>query len=366
MVENLVKKLRTCSKEERRNIAIQISRTSTDEAIGELIRMVEGRHRRGLKWYTLDDQLIGIEALGETGRQDVLDLLIEMYTPLTEHGENHELNHPLSGKTVSVVETSFNYPNVTDELNSSLSFTYFSVHSNQGFCRPSSWKERYNERFHEVFKSAIMKLGGRLPIEIMDEVVYSGKGLSTEREYKIVTRSGPSLKVENVPGGIDQLFPDFETMKSAIKECCDNPTEIDEFGSAANMLDTNEIYFNPVNPFATSDVHKVYVLIWDDGGCEYSYIYHFTEPKNVDKSKKGVPKRIPYGEYLRVEYPNEELVEIAIGYHEIGDEKKEFCRVALNRSDVEEETAERLLEMFHTTTSRLRKDIPQYFSFDKS
>lgn len=66
MVSDLIKKLRACSSQERKDVAMELAHTRTNEAIRELIKMVEGRRRRWLSWYNLDDQLIGIEGLGET------------------------------------------------------------------------------------------------------------------------------------------------------------------------------------------------------------------------------------------------------------------------------------------------------------
>lgn len=60
----LVEKLRTCSREERKALAIESARIGANEVVTELIRMIEGKYRRGLRWYDSDDQLIGVEAAG--------------------------------------------------------------------------------------------------------------------------------------------------------------------------------------------------------------------------------------------------------------------------------------------------------------
>jgi hypothetical protein len=71
----LVEKLRTCPAEERREIAIELAKTGSENALSELKRMVEAERIRWLSWYNFNDQLIGIEALGETKRKEALDYL---------------------------------------------------------------------------------------------------------------------------------------------------------------------------------------------------------------------------------------------------------------------------------------------------
>ena len=66
MAEDLIQKLRTCKPEERLAAALELARTEKSEAVEELIRMAEGRRRGFLRWYSKDDQITGIRALGET------------------------------------------------------------------------------------------------------------------------------------------------------------------------------------------------------------------------------------------------------------------------------------------------------------
>jgi hypothetical protein len=78
-VDSLIKKLRTCPAEERRALALELASEGGKEAVSELIRMTEGRIRRGLRRYNFGDQLIGVEALGETGDKTALDYLTRIY-----------------------------------------------------------------------------------------------------------------------------------------------------------------------------------------------------------------------------------------------------------------------------------------------
>ena len=75
MAADLIQTLRTCSKDERRAIALELAHSGTDEAIAELIRMVNGERRRLLRWYNIDDSIAGIEALGESRSKRGLDYL---------------------------------------------------------------------------------------------------------------------------------------------------------------------------------------------------------------------------------------------------------------------------------------------------
>ncbi len=85
MADDLIQRLRTCPVEERRAIAMELAQTGTDEAVTELVKIVEGGNytppRYNKKhWYSLDrtlleeenfqynsdEQLMAVEALGET------------------------------------------------------------------------------------------------------------------------------------------------------------------------------------------------------------------------------------------------------------------------------------------------------------
>jgi hypothetical protein len=77
---SLVEKVRRCRQADRRSCAQELAKAGTDEAVGELIRMVRGDRRRGLLSYSVEDQLIGVEALGETANRKALEYLKHVYT----------------------------------------------------------------------------------------------------------------------------------------------------------------------------------------------------------------------------------------------------------------------------------------------
>ena len=88
MTDDLVQRLRTCSTQERRAVAMELARTRNYQAVKEFIRMVEGKRKCGLIWYGYGDVLIGIEALGETNNKDALAYLHsvnESYTKTHTH-----------------------------------------------------------------------------------------------------------------------------------------------------------------------------------------------------------------------------------------------------------------------------------------
>ena len=79
MAGPLVKQLRMCPENHRKVAALKLAQNGTDEGVMELIRMVEGRWRRWFFWYDYEDQLIGVEALGETGSEKALEYLRFVY-----------------------------------------------------------------------------------------------------------------------------------------------------------------------------------------------------------------------------------------------------------------------------------------------
>ena len=78
MTSDLIQILRTCSKEETVAAAMELAHTGTDEAVNELIRMIEANRRYRLRWYGYDDQLTAIDALGETGSRKAHNYLNEL------------------------------------------------------------------------------------------------------------------------------------------------------------------------------------------------------------------------------------------------------------------------------------------------
>lgn len=122
-----MQRLRTCSPEERRNIATALAKTGTDEAVDELIRMVEGKRRHWLGSYNLVDALLGVEALGETHNVLALLYLKRVYTP---RGYTSPLEYsswggsePRDDGNYTLIITETTYPFVTKELAQQLSYT---------------------------------------------------------------------------------------------------------------------------------------------------------------------------------------------------------------------------------------------------
>ena len=71
--------LRTCSSNERESFAISLGQTGTNYAVGQLVRMARGRRRFWFNWFDYRDQLIGIQALGETRSERALEFLRKTY-----------------------------------------------------------------------------------------------------------------------------------------------------------------------------------------------------------------------------------------------------------------------------------------------
>lgn len=81
MTTHLIQRLRTCTTEERRAVAMELVKEGTDEAIEELIRMFEGKRRIWFRFYDFKDQLIAADAIGQTKRRDLLDYLRNSLKP---------------------------------------------------------------------------------------------------------------------------------------------------------------------------------------------------------------------------------------------------------------------------------------------
>ncbi|MFC1731404.1 hypothetical protein ACFL6I_13885 [candidate division KSB1 bacterium] len=80
MKTDLIHMLKTCPKDERREMAIDFARRDGQGIFKELKNMVDGRRRRYLRAYSYDDQLAGIEALGVSGLTESLSFLSKIYS----------------------------------------------------------------------------------------------------------------------------------------------------------------------------------------------------------------------------------------------------------------------------------------------
>lgn len=136
MVNDLVKKLRrACSPECKKKAALEISKNDDKKSFQELYNMVNGARISFIPYqrYSLEDQLIGIEVLGESGRQEALDFLVNLYTPKITH---HSLiEETVAGEpdwdgvdprprayTISPEKDQFNYINAKGRLKKILKY----------------------------------------------------------------------------------------------------------------------------------------------------------------------------------------------------------------------------------------------------
>ena len=71
----VAQRIRETATQDRRAVTLELARQQPDEVLPELIRMTERGRRSLLRWYSRDDQVTGIRALGETGREAALDYL---------------------------------------------------------------------------------------------------------------------------------------------------------------------------------------------------------------------------------------------------------------------------------------------------
>jgi hypothetical protein len=192
IVDSLVKSVRTASAERRKSLAVELAQTRTSEGTAELRRMVERRYKGMLTWYSADDQLTGIEALGETARPDALEYLVHIYQPTVEHGYDPETypvriqgdNPPYGSAEIEVVR----FPNAVRSLRNQLAYhistNYYSgsdyawVDTTPEQQEAAHLKAREKEP-HPTLKNTMVKLGDSIP---MDRLVqhFIGAANSTE------------------------------------------------------------------------------------------------------------------------------------------------------------------------------------------
>lgn len=176
MISNLIKRLRKCSSQERRSVAIELAKTGNDNGIRELIRMIEGRRKYLLCWYNLDDQLIGVEALGETGKKEALEYLEKVYTTIRKsHGTETTVvaggSEPRDDDVYTISFEIYHYPLARAGLGESLSYKklvsvseeYYGNLSEGDWPSCVSAEAPKDKRAHQVFQKSIAGL--RLSLE---------------------------------------------------------------------------------------------------------------------------------------------------------------------------------------------------------
>lgn len=152
---------------------MELAQTGSNEAIAELIRMVEGRHRRRLSWYSPADQLVGVEALGETSNQNALDYLKKVYGTVRGSDEfDHHVggggSEPRDDDVWTIHFKVHTYPNAKGMLAGNLAYkTVVSVHEEErGEIPKKDWGRwvSYDYRCpeyhkaHKAFETSIAKL----------------------------------------------------------------------------------------------------------------------------------------------------------------------------------------------------------------
>lgn len=101
----LVRKLRTCPAEEREAAALELAKEGSDDSVRELMRMAEGRHRKGLHWYSGSNQFLAIEALALSGNPkalEFLDNLINCRVSIVRDGHSEEVYFPKARKALNM------------------------------------------------------------------------------------------------------------------------------------------------------------------------------------------------------------------------------------------------------------------------
>jgi hypothetical protein len=169
MNRDLVQKLRTCSLPERKDAALSLAHRGTDKDIEELIRMVKGRRRHGLSWYNFQDQLIGVEALGETSRQTALNFLTTAYTPVRKVVEDRTYgqgggSEPMNDDVYGTLIVECYFLKANGALKKQLSYTERVTYNPKYADGQDTSILEKNLNVHDIFNSAIEKLTASLNI----------------------------------------------------------------------------------------------------------------------------------------------------------------------------------------------------------
>ncbi len=175
----LVRRLRSCPSDERRAVALALAATGGSAAIDELVRITSGGFHTYQKgtwhslWqnvpdhYSLADQLIAVEALGETKSADVLAYLRNLYTPeIRRESRSESSSNGSDSITDSWMEEVYCYPNATGNLARALMYTIDLTTSSWGNESPNSAEHIEEERktvpegmrAHHIVRAAIAKL----------------------------------------------------------------------------------------------------------------------------------------------------------------------------------------------------------------
>lgn len=229
MTTDLLRRVRSSSLQERRTVALELAKTRSEETMAELKRMVQGRRRRGLKWYNYDDQLVGIEALGETGITEALEFLSRVYssTLSPEYGESF-CTYPMQGSGdlpsyESVSIDSFRFPWARRKLGRRLAYSVeLHEHRVEHSTLPMRPKEDIEAELREIFC--------REPHSVIQRAIRELEAV-TGKTAQIVTIETYSLVYGKgyIPRNKEQLLAEYLQGKYKI-------SEIDEIHSPQAFL----------------------------------------------------------------------------------------------------------------------------------
>jgi hypothetical protein len=153
MVSDLIKRVRKCSDEEREELVAQMVRNGDNDAIKELIRMVESWFRDWFLMYNYKDQLLGIKYLGETRNPEALEFLKKLM--VCEYAEKRINHTEYDGQEWVEMTTRAGYPNAVGRLRAVLAWE-------NGDRRTRSQETR---DAHLLIQSSINKLKADLELE---------------------------------------------------------------------------------------------------------------------------------------------------------------------------------------------------------
>ncbi|MBI4453817.1 hypothetical protein HY636_04185 [Candidatus Woesearchaeota archaeon] len=219
-MRGLINKLRTCSQTERKGLALELAQTKSEIIVDELIRMIMAKHRRGIFWYSFEDQLTGIEALGLTQNLRALCFFGWLYSskvkvPVLENCRTEEF-------VICEGYTFVYFPHAKGKLKNNLK--YFATYTDRQYPPNSSSSISITQTFRkeQSIDDDLTKIFSSQPHILIQKSIKSLEH-SVGREAIISTNyvSQPVAFVGVSMPGIEQNGPDLEYVYMRFSEYID-------------------------------------------------------------------------------------------------------------------------------------------------
>lgn len=213
---SLLRGMKSWNPRRRRGAGEALADLATPAAIDVLKRVASGGKRNFLRRHSLNDQLLAIECLGQSGRLEALAFLKYVYSPtITFTYNSYNAGYGSGGVDVTDTYEVCSYPNASPTLNRSLSFSI----ELSGY-RKGEAEERhrhFGNRSHEVMRAAIEGLR----VDTADEGRQQYSSSSEIRHFDFIdqpiqTRSVIELLERGVAVTVDISRPRLRSFMASI------------------------------------------------------------------------------------------------------------------------------------------------------